>query len=77
MEKLPVCLLYLFDSLVALRLCGSTDSYSCLLAIVRFCAERLSSLLRTLELPDFQDYGALILIANFATLVSTYNKGTA
>lgn len=43
----------------------------------RFCAERLSSLLYTLELPDVQDYGPLTLIANFATLVSTYSKGTA
>ena len=42
----------------------------------RFCSERLSSLLYTLELPDVQDYGPLTLIANFATLVSTYNKGT-
>ena len=43
----------------------------------RFCAELLSSLLHTLKLPDVQDYGPLTLIANFATLVSTYNKGTA
>lgn len=42
---------------------------------LRFCSERLSSLLYTLELPDVQDYGPLTLIANFATLVSTYNKG--
>ncbi|EDO46754.1 predicted protein [Nematostella vectensis] len=42
---------------------------------LRFCAERLSSLLRTLEIPEMQDYGPLVLIANFATLVSTYNKG--
>ncbi|RMX45958.1 hypothetical protein pdam_00020986 [Pocillopora damicornis] len=42
---------------------------------LRFCAERLSSLLYTLELPDVQDYGPLTLIANFATLVSTYSKG--
>ncbi|XP_031562643.1 general transcription and DNA repair factor IIH helicase subunit XPD-like [Actinia tenebrosa] len=42
---------------------------------LRFCAERLSSLLHTLEIPEVQDYGPLTLIANFATLVSTYNKG--
>lgn len=35
----------------------------------------MSSLLYTLELPDVQDYGPLTLIANFATLVSTYSKG--
>ncbi|KAK3741288.1 hypothetical protein QZH41_012587 [Actinostola sp. cb2023] len=42
---------------------------------LRFCAERLGSLLHTLEIPGAQDYGPLTLIANFATLVSTYNKG--
>lgn len=41
----------------------------------RFCSERLQSLLHTLELPDIADYGSLRLIANFATLVSTYSKG--
>jgi DNA excision repair protein ERCC-2 len=43
--------------------------------IFRFCAERLHSLMRTLELTDLKDYSALALIANFATLVSTYTKG--
>lgn len=42
---------------------------------LRFCAERLSSLMRTLELTDIQDFSALTLISNFATLVSTYTKG--
>lgn len=42
---------------------------------LRFCAERLRSLLHTLELPDISDYGGLTLVANFATLVSTYSKG--
>ena len=41
----------------------------------RFCSERLSSLLRTLELADIKDYSALSLVANFATLISTYTKG--
>ena len=50
--------------------------YSCIsLAMNRFCSERLQSLLYTLELPDIADYGPLRLIANFATLVSTYSKG--
>ena len=44
---------------------------------VRFCAERLRSLLHTLELPDLTDYGGLTLVANFATLVSTYSKGNS
>lgn len=42
---------------------------------LRFCAERLSSLMKTLELTDIQDFSALTLISNFATLVSTYTKG--
>ncbi|CAG2209578.1 ERCC2 [Mytilus edulis] len=37
---------------------------------LRFCAERLSSLMRTLELTDIHDFSALTLISNFATLVS-------
>ncbi|KAK3095085.1 hypothetical protein FSP39_010122 [Pinctada imbricata] len=42
---------------------------------LRFCAERLRSLMRTLELAEIQDYSALTLLCNFATLVSTYAKG--
>lgn len=43
--------------------------------ISRFCAERLQSLLRTLEISDIADFSAVTLIANFATLVSTYSQG--
>uniref|UniRef100_A0A914W6J6 DNA 5'-3' helicase n=1 Tax=Plectus sambesii TaxID=2011161 RepID=A0A914W6J6_9BILA len=42
---------------------------------LRFCAERLASLTRTLELADLSDFGPLVLLANFATLISTYAKG--
>lgn len=42
---------------------------------LRFCSERLSSLIRTLELSDLSDFGALSKVAAFATLVSTYQKG--
>ncbi|XP_039260407.1 general transcription and DNA repair factor IIH helicase subunit XPD-like isoform X2 [Styela clava] len=42
---------------------------------LRFCSERLSSLLRTLEMPQIADFSPIVLISNFATLVSTYNKG--
>ncbi|XP_068033852.1 LOW QUALITY PROTEIN: general transcription and DNA repair factor IIH helicase subunit XPD [Anomalospiza imberbis] len=42
---------------------------------LRFCAERLHSLLRTLALPDVADFSPITLVANFATLVSTYSKG--
>lgn len=41
----------------------------------RFCAERLRSLLRTLEIADIADFSAITLISHFATLVSTYSKG--
>uniref|UniRef100_A0A2K5WL95 General transcription and DNA repair factor IIH helicase subunit XPD n=1 Tax=Macaca fascicularis TaxID=9541 RepID=A0A2K5WL95_MACFA len=40
-----------------------------------FCAERLRSLLHTLEITDLADFSPLTLLANFATLVSTYAKG--
>jgi DNA excision repair protein ERCC-2 len=42
---------------------------------LRFCAERLASLIRTLELANFDEYTALQKISHFATLVSTYNRG--
>ncbi|KAF8338096.1 uncharacterized protein EI90DRAFT_3279597 [Cantharellus anzutake] len=42
---------------------------------LRFCAERLQSLVRTLELTHLDEYSALQKIANFATLVATYEKG--
>jgi len=42
---------------------------------LRFCAERLRSLIKTLEISELSDFSAIILIANFATLVSTYTKG--
>lgn len=43
--------------------------------LYRFCAERLQSLLRTLEIADIADFSAVTLIASFATLVSTYSQG--
>lgn len=42
---------------------------------LRFCAERLSSLLRTLEITDLTEFGPLTVITSFATLVSSYTKG--
>jgi len=42
---------------------------------LRFCSERLRSLLKTLEITQMSDFSPLIVISNFATLVSTYNKG--
>ncbi|ABN68567.1 DNA helicase component of transcription factor b [Scheffersomyces stipitis CBS 6054] len=42
---------------------------------LRFCSERLSLLVRTLELSEIEDFHALKDIATFATLVSTYDTG--
>ncbi|KAF8250207.1 DNA repair helicase RAD3 [Wilcoxina mikolae CBS 423.85] len=42
---------------------------------LRFCAERLLSLVRTLELANVEDYLPLQEVATFATLVATYEKG--
>ncbi|CCU82239.1 DNA repair helicase RAD3 [Blumeria hordei DH14] len=42
---------------------------------LRFCAERLTSLVRTLELANIEDYQPLQEVATFATLVATYEKG--
>ncbi|XP_043484006.1 general transcription and DNA repair factor IIH helicase subunit XPD [Leptopilina heterotoma] len=42
---------------------------------LKFCAERLASLLRTLELTDITDFSPLILVTHLATLVATYTKG--
>ncbi|CAH1183140.1 unnamed protein product [Phaedon cochleariae] len=42
---------------------------------LRFCAERLASLLKTLEISDLTDFSPLILITHLATLVSTYTTG--
>jgi DNA excision repair protein ERCC-2 len=42
---------------------------------LRFCAERLTSLVRTLELTNIEDYQPLQEVASFATLVATYEKG--
>ena len=42
---------------------------------LQFCFERLRSLLKSLELVDLQNYQSLILLANFATMVSTYTQG--
>lgn len=42
---------------------------------LRFCAERLSLLVRTLEVSEVEDFTALKDIATFATLISTYEDG--
>ncbi|KZV93386.1 DNA repair helicase [Exidia glandulosa HHB12029] len=42
---------------------------------LRFCAERLQSLVRTLELTRLDELRSLQKVASFATLVATYEKG--
>lgn len=42
---------------------------------LRFCAERLQSLIRTLEISRLDEFSSLQKIASFATLVATYEKG--
>lgn len=42
---------------------------------LRYCSERLKSLLQTLEIDNLVDYAALNLLANFATLIGTYTTG--
>ncbi|KAL8293136.1 hypothetical protein RQP46_000830 [Phenoliferia psychrophenolica] len=42
---------------------------------LKFCSERLASLVRTLELTRIDEYSALQKVAAFATLVATYDKG--
>ncbi|GAA5873221.1 hypothetical protein JCM8547_008605 [Rhodosporidiobolus lusitaniae] len=42
---------------------------------LKFCAERLSSLVRTLELTRIDEFSALQKVAAFATLVATYHEG--
>ena len=42
---------------------------------LKYCYERLKSLLSATEIYNITDFSHLILVANFATLVSTYEKG--
>lgn len=42
---------------------------------LRFSAERLASLLRTLEISEVAEYSPLVVVSHLATLVSTYTKG--
>ncbi|KAG6890699.1 DNA-dependent ATPase of the nucleotide excision repair factor 4 complex [Termitomyces sp. Mi166 len=42
---------------------------------LRFCAERLQSLIRTLNIGRLDEHSALQKVAGFATLVATYERG--
>jgi DNA excision repair protein ERCC-2 len=44
---------------------------------LKFAYTRLSSLLRTLQVPNLDDFNALSDVADFATLIATYAEGQA
>jgi DNA excision repair protein ERCC-2 len=44
---------------------------------LKFCYDRLISLMKTLEITATDDYGPVHRVANFATLVATYSRGFA
>lgn len=44
---------------------------------LRFCSERLSLLVRTLEIQNIEEYNALKDVVTLATLISTYEQGFA
>ena len=44
---------------------------------LRFCYDRLTSLIRTLEISDADELGGISTVADFATLVGTYTQGFA
>uniref|UniRef100_A0A383WM71 DNA 5'-3' helicase n=1 Tax=Tetradesmus obliquus TaxID=3088 RepID=A0A383WM71_TETOB len=44
---------------------------------LRFCYDRLSSLMKTLEITNTDDFGAIQMVADFGTLLGTYSHGFA
>jgi Helical and beta-bridge domain len=42
---------------------------------LRFCYDRLGSLMKTLEIHNTDDYLPIQLVADFGTLIGTYEKG--
>lgn len=46
-----------------------------LCCLSRFASERLTCLVRTLELTNLEEHSALQKVAGFGTLVATYEKG--
>lgn len=42
---------------------------------MKFAHDRLSSLLNTLEIKNVEEYSSINIVADFATLISTYFKG--
>lgn len=68
-EKRPLKFVLLFSFLEARPLTSFSFNFH------RACAERLSSLIKTLELTNIDEYSGLQKVAGFATLVATYEKG--
>jgi DNA excision repair protein ERCC-2 len=59
---------------------GFASSYAdaCLpLQHTRFCYDRLSSLMKTLEITNTDDFLAIQMVADFGTLLGTYSRGFA
>ena len=44
---------------------------------LKFCYDRLTSLLKTLQIVDTEEFSAISLVADFGTLVGTYERGYA
>lgn len=44
---------------------------------LKFCYDRLTSLLKTLQIVDTEEFSAVSLVADFGTLVGTYQRGYA
>lgn len=44
---------------------------------LKFCYDRLTSLLKTLQVVDTEEFSAVSLVADFGTLVGTYQRGFA
>lgn len=61
----------------ALLHCKHQVQQRCAGKTLRFCYDRLVSLLKTLEITDRDDFAAIHLVADFATLVGTYARGFA
>ena len=62
------CAAFLEDVAAAVAIEGRT---------LRFCYERLGSLMRTLQIHNADDFLPIQLVADFGTLIGTYEKGFA
>lgn len=58
----------------AAHLCSALRA---LTGLSRFCYDRLASLMKTLEIPNMDEFTPIQLVADFGTLIGTYEKGFA